>query len=452
MPITTQVDTDNQFSWDTRVQEFDENGVLVASNIVYDNGIEISQTYEMSEGEYSYNHIVTELRIDHNDVTGQTTIFTSTDLVTFNEVQQVTQFDDGRVRTASYRDFYYVTVVEEDLENAYSWTTRTSEGIVQGIAEYYFDVLPLNWGAVDIHLVNDDQTEEFISTDYGIQGSHWIYDWGDQYDWSEKATSITEDGCMYSSIRMDNGLFYSSTSLDGLLTRKIWYDGDDTFNWNVKETYFHVTGQVRGRYIEFDDGVVNVEYYDDGNLTEIIQTDYDNARNWETIDTFYATNGLKSERTTTYDNGIVMLTSGTYPNGIRYEGTEGWIWVSRGSYTASASDPVTQGNNAKALDASDPKILQSVLGENEIKFTRSSSHHGNWLEAIQGNVQLLSPVEIGHRSCSVCLISHIAMKLGRKLEWNSATEEFVNDPEANTYLSRAQRKPWGTDLVYQKNK
>ena len=149
----------------------------------------------------------------------------------------------------------------------------------------------------------------------------------------------------------------------------------------------------------------------------------------------------------TYDNGIVMLTSGTYPNGIRYEGTEGWIWVSRGSYVASTSDPVAQGNNAKALDASDPKLLQTVFGANELRFTRSSSHHGNWLDAIQGKAELLSPVEIGHRSCSVCLISHIAMKLGRKLEWNSATEEFVNDPEANTYLSRSQRRPWGTDLV-----
>jgi hypothetical protein len=149
----------------------------------------------------------------------------------------------------------------------------------------------------------------------------------------------------------------------------------------------------------------------------------------------------------TYDNGIVMLTSGTYPNGIRYEGTEGWIWVSRGSYVASTSDPVAQGNNAKALDASDPKLLQTVFGENELRFTRSSSHHGNWLDAIQGKAELLSPVEIGHRSCSVCLISHIAMKLGRKLEWNSATEEFVNDSEANTYLSRSQRRPWGTDLV-----
>lgn len=149
----------------------------------------------------------------------------------------------------------------------------------------------------------------------------------------------------------------------------------------------------------------------------------------------------------TYDNGVVMLTSGTYPNGIRYEGTEGWIWVSRGNYTASTSDPVAQGNNAKALDASDPKLLQTVFGENELKFTRSSSHHGNWLDAIQGKAELLSPVEIGHRSCSVCLISHIAMKLGRKLEWNSVKEEFVNDPEANTFLIRSQRKPWGTDLV-----
>lgn len=148
-----------------------------------------------------------------------------------------------------------------------------------------------------------------------------------------------------------------------------------------------------------------------------------------------------------YDNGVMMFTSGGYPNGIRYEGTEGWIWVSRGSYVASASDPVAQGSNAKALDASDPKILKSVIGENEIRLTRSNEHHGNWLEAIQGNGELLSPVEIGHRSCSVCLVSHIAMKLGRKLAWDPVKEEFINDAEANSHLSRPQRAPWGTDYV-----
>lgn len=148
-----------------------------------------------------------------------------------------------------------------------------------------------------------------------------------------------------------------------------------------------------------------------------------------------------------YDNGITMFTSGGYPNGIRYEGTEGWIWVSRGNYVASSSDPVAQGNNAKALDASDLKILQSVIGEGEIRLTRSTEHHGNWLDAIQGKGELLSPVEIGHRACSVCLVSHIAMKLGRKLEWDPVKEKFVKDKEANKFLSRPQRRPWGTDYV-----
>lgn len=148
-----------------------------------------------------------------------------------------------------------------------------------------------------------------------------------------------------------------------------------------------------------------------------------------------------------YDNGITMLTSGGYPNGIRYEGSEGWIWVSRGNYVASASDPVSLENSTKALDASDPAILKSVIGPDEIQFTRSTEHHGNWLGAIQGETELLSPAEIGHRACSVCLVSHIAMKLGRKLEWDAKSERFVNDDEANTHLSRHQRAPYGTNYI-----
>lgn len=148
-----------------------------------------------------------------------------------------------------------------------------------------------------------------------------------------------------------------------------------------------------------------------------------------------------------YDNGIRMLTSGGYPNGIRYEGEDGWIWVSRGNYVASASDPVSKENSSKALDASDPRILDSVIGTDEIKLQVSKEHHGNWLGAIQGQNELLSPVEIGHRACSVCLISHIAMKLNRKLEWDPVKERFVGDEEANAHLARQQRAPYGTNYV-----
>lgn len=148
-----------------------------------------------------------------------------------------------------------------------------------------------------------------------------------------------------------------------------------------------------------------------------------------------------------YKNGITMYTSGGFPNGIRYEGTEGWIFVSRGSYVASASDPVSQSKNSKALDASDPKILSSIIKENEIHLYKSNNQHGNWLDCVQSRKQPISPIEIGQRSCTVCLISHIAMKLPGRLIWEPERECFTNNEEANVMLSRPQRYPYGTTNV-----
>ncbi len=148
-----------------------------------------------------------------------------------------------------------------------------------------------------------------------------------------------------------------------------------------------------------------------------------------------------------YENGITVLTSGGYPNGIRYEGSEGWIFVSRGAYIASNSDPVTVEKSKKALDASDPKILASKIGANETHLYKIDDQHGNWLDCIQSRKAPISPVDIGHMACVNCLISHIAMKIDRKLEWNPKTEKFINDEDANALLSRPQRKPYGTSYL-----
>ena len=149
-----------------------------------------------------------------------------------------------------------------------------------------------------------------------------------------------------------------------------------------------------------------------------------------------------------YENGVTMYTSsGGYTNGIKYIGSDGWIFVSRGSYTASASDPVAANKSSKALDASDPKILSSVIGPNEIQLYKSDEQHGNWLDCIESKKPPISTVEIGHRACSVCLITHISMKLNRKLNWNPKTEKFINDDEANSMLTRSQRKPFGVNYL-----
>jgi len=148
-----------------------------------------------------------------------------------------------------------------------------------------------------------------------------------------------------------------------------------------------------------------------------------------------------------YENGITVYTSGGYTNGIRYEGTDGWIFVSRGSYQASATDPVDKEKSSKALNASDPKILESVIGENEIHLEKIDDQHGNWLDCIKTRKQPISPIEKGHKACAICLISDIAMQFSRKMEWDPINEWFINDPEANALLARAQRKPYGTDNV-----
>ncbi len=148
-----------------------------------------------------------------------------------------------------------------------------------------------------------------------------------------------------------------------------------------------------------------------------------------------------------YENGITVFTSGGYTNGIKYIGEDGWIFVSRGSYTASASDPVDKEKSSKALNASDLKILESKIGADEIHLYKSDEQHGNWLDCIKSRKQPISPIEIGHRSCSVCLVSHIAMKVPGILNWNPATERFSNNDIANSMLSRPQRYPYGTSYV-----
>jgi predicted dehydrogenase len=146
--------------------------------------------------------------------------------------------------------------------------------------------------------------------------------------------------------------------------------------------------------------------------------------------------------TAKYENGVTMLIDDEYPNGIRFEGSEGWIFVTRGNYSVTASDPVSRSENSKALSASDAKILTSVIGPGEIHLYRAAEQHGNWLDCIRSRKEPISPAEVGHRSTSACLVSHIAMKLQRKLYWIPAQERFRDDEEANKLLSRPQRSPY----------
>jgi predicted dehydrogenase len=147
-----------------------------------------------------------------------------------------------------------------------------------------------------------------------------------------------------------------------------------------------------------------------------------------------------------YADGVTMDISGDFPNGIKFYGTEGWIFVTRDEMV-TPTDPGGKAAVApKPLVASDPKILDSVIGPDEVHLYQSDDQHGNWLDCIKSRKAPIAPAEIGHRACSTCLIHHIAMKTKRRLYWDPVKEHFKNDDDANCMLSRPQRAPYMMDV------
>jgi predicted dehydrogenase len=145
-----------------------------------------------------------------------------------------------------------------------------------------------------------------------------------------------------------------------------------------------------------------------------------------------------------YANGVEMTISDGLPNGVLFEGENGWIWVSRGGAAATASDPPASQKAAKAFNSSDPALEAADLTEHAVQLHKSPkwNHHLDWLEAMRERKEAVTTGEAAHRTCSVCLMASIAMKLGRPLQWDPATEHF-DDAEANQMLNRPERAPFG---------
>ena len=118
------------------------------------------------------------------------------------------------------------------------------------------------------------------------------------------------------------------------------------------------------------------------------------------------------------------------------------------------SDDIERSRSAGAdvppLAASDPRLL-SEEGLS-VHLPRSDEHHKNWLECVRSRQQPIAPAAIAHRSSSACIVSWIAMKLGRPLTWDVKTEHFVNDAQANAMLSRAERAPYGAVRLSKKHR
>jgi predicted dehydrogenase len=146
----------------------------------------------------------------------------------------------------------------------------------------------------------------------------------------------------------------------------------------------------------------------------------------------------------TYENGVTHAcrsTAGDNPSGgvvardaqrhgVRFEGADGWIWVTRGNIQASA-----------------PELLAEPLPASATRLYESGNHMRNFFECMRSRKQPICDVEIGHRSASICHLGVIAIRLGRKLRWDPKQEQFVNDADANKWVAREMRKGFDYDYI-----
>ena len=117
-------------------------------------------------------------------------------------------------------------------------------------------------------------------------------------------------------------------------------------------------------------------------------------------------------------------------NGIKFEGSNGWIWVNRDE-----------------LAASDDDLLSTPLPAGSHRLYVSDEHMGNFFDCVRSRKAAIAEPSVGHLSATLCHLGNIALRLGRKLQWDPAAMKFVGDSEADRWLSRPMRAPYDYSMV-----
>jgi glucose-fructose oxidoreductase len=113
-------------------------------------------------------------------------------------------------------------------------------------------------------------------------------------------------------------------------------------------------------------------------------------------------------------------------HGTAFEGSDGWVHIDR------------EGINLQP---------ENLIDENEAAFKvqllKSSHHARNFLDCVRSRQETVCPIDESVFSDSLCHLSDLAIRLGRKVVWDPKKENFLNDDEANLRLKpRKPRPPW----------
>ncbi len=133
-----------------------------------------------------------------------------------------------------------------------------------------------------------------------------------------------------------------------------------------------------------------------------------------------------------YADGTEVVIRHDTENGITFEGEKGTFFVSRGDLSGKPID-----------ELKDHPLPEGAV--EKLYGGKPTTHMANFFQALKSRKQPISDVFTHHRSITTCHLANIAIRLGRKIQWDPQTEQITGDSEAHSWQSRPQRK--GYEIV-----
>jgi predicted dehydrogenase len=149
---------------------------------------------------------------------------------------------------------------------------------------------------------------------------------------------------------------------------------------------------------------------------------------------------------------------GLYP--LEFFGPKGSLAISRRGFLVTADRGVPPANTVPQFTGAHPvggpvavkesgspryrtEALQDNSGDSRDQLKR---HVRDFLDCVKSRRQPAADLESAHRAVTACHLANIALRVGRRIRWDAAREEILNEAEAARLLVRPYRAPWDAEL------
>lgn len=136
--------------------------------------------------------------------------------------------------------------------------------------------------------------------------------------------------------------------------------------------------------------------------------------------------------------------------GIQFHGTKATLFVDRAGFriTPQPLRHEEPGNPPRGIESHPDERQPGFYYTSDIapEISDTSAQHlphvRNFLDCVKTRQRPIADIEDGHHTNTVCRLGNIAYRVGRKVRWDHAKEEAIDDPEANRLAVGTYRAPW----------